>query len=205
MTVAAEPLPLVRDLLIGLAGLVHPHGSVDAPGHRERLRGRASGTSPGSCAHAGRRGGAAQLPRGLLAEYWMQAGGVHESVTRRMLASSDAAGEGGALQPEARALVAGRHFKARPSSSPLVPYTEEEWERLHQVCRQVADEAFARHRQALRPAARGQDPRDGGWTAGNQRWLLMRLGPAERPAGRRIPGPRRDMGQQARRDTGSER
>ena len=64
----------------------------------------------------------------------MQAGGIHESVTRRMLASYDAAGEGGALQSGARALVAGRHFKARPSSSPLVPYTQEEWERLHQVC-----------------------------------------------------------------------
>ena len=163
-------------MLAGLAALVHPHGSVDSPGTviayvqgivdiarfmRER----------------GVDGGAAQLSRGLLAEYWMQAGGIHESVTRRMLASFDAASGGVALPPGACALAAGRHFKARPSSSPLVPYTEEEWDRLHQACRDDVDEAFARHRQALRLAARGQDPRDGGWTPANKRWLLMRTGP----------------------------
>ena len=135
----------------------------------------------------------------------MQAGGSDESVTRRMLASFDSAGEGGALQPGARALAAGRHFKARPSSSPLVPYTQEEWDRLHQACRDDVDEAFARHRQALRSAARGQDPRDGGWTAANQRWLLMRLGPLSDEQAGAVPRPQRDMGQQARRDTGRER
>jgi len=181
--VAAEPAALVRDMLAGLAGLVHPHGSVDSPGTviayvhgiadiARFMRERGAG------------GGAAQLSRGLLAEYWMQAGGNDESVTRRMLASFDAASGGGALPPGACALAAGRHFKARPSSSPLVPYTQEEWERLHQVCRQIADEAFAGHRRALKSAADGQDPRDGGWTAGNQRWLLMRLGPSsDRQAG----------------------
>lgn len=71
----------------------------------------------------------------------------------------------------------GRHFKARPSSSPLVPYTEEEWARLRQACRDDVDEAFARHRQALKLAAGGQDPRAAGWTPANKRWLLMRLGP----------------------------
>ena len=160
----------------GLAGLVHPHGSVDSPGTviayvhgildiARFMRKR------------GADGGAARLSRGLLAEYWMQADAIHESVTRRMLASFDSAGGGGALQEGARALAAGRHFKARPSSSPLVPYAEGEWARLHQACRDDVDEAFARHRQALRSAAQGQDPRDGGWTADNQRWLLMQLGP----------------------------
>jgi hypothetical protein len=174
--VAVEPAALVRDLLKGLAGLIHPHGSVDSPGTviayvhgildiarfmRER----------------GADGGAAQLSRGLLAGYWMQAGGVHESVTRRMLASLDAASGGGVLQAGARALAAGRHFKARPSSTPLVPYTEEEWDRLHQACRDDVGEAFARHRKAVKLAARGQDPRDGGWTPANKRWLLARAGP----------------------------
>ncbi len=32
VVVTPDPLPLVRDLLTGLAGLVHPHGPVDAPG-----------------------------------------------------------------------------------------------------------------------------------------------------------------------------
>jgi len=175
-TVAAEPARLVRDLLGGLVRLVHPHGSIDSPGTviayvqgiadiARFMRERGAG------------GGAAQLSRGLLAEYWMQAGDVRESVTRRMLVSFDAASGGGALHPGARALAAGRHFAVRPASSPLVPYTEEEWGRLHQACRDDADEAFARHRQALKLAARGQDPRDGGWTPASKRWLLMRTGP----------------------------
>ena len=175
-TITVEPAVLVRDMLAGLAALVHPHGSVDSPGTviayvqgivdiARFVRERGAG------------GGAAQLSRGLLAEYWMQAGGVHESVTRRMLVSLDAAGGGGVLQAGARELAGGRHFKARPSSSPLVPYTEEEWERLRQACRDDIGEAFARHRQALKLAARGQDPRDSGWTPANRRWLLMRTGP----------------------------
>jgi hypothetical protein len=184
--VAAEPAALVRDMLAGLAGLVHPHGSIDSPATMTAyVQGIAD--IAGFMKERGADGGAAQLSRRLLAEYWMQAGGIRESVTRRMLASFDAVGGGGALQPGARELAAGRHFAARPASSPLVPYTPEEWDRLHQACRDDVDEAFARHRQALKSAARGQDPRDGGWTADNQRWLLMRLGPlSDRQAGEYI-------------------
>jgi hypothetical protein len=173
---ATEPAELVRDLLSGLAALVHPHGNVDSPG---ALMAYTQGI-----AHIARymqergvTGGAAQLTRGLMAEYWMQAGGIHESVTRRMLASLDASIEGGVLQEGVRELAAGRHFKTRPPTSPLIPYTEEEWARLHQACRDDVDEAFARYRQALKLAARGQDPRDGGLTPANKRWLLMRDGP----------------------------
>jgi hypothetical protein len=173
---AAEPAELVRDLLAGLAALVHPHGSVDSPG---ALIAYTQGIADIArfMRERGAGGGAARLSRGLLAEYWMQAGGINESVTRRMLVSLDSVTEGGALQEGARALAVGRHFKARPSSSPLVPYTEEEWARLRQACRDDVDEAFARHRQALKLAAGGQDPRAGGWTPANKRWLLMRLGP----------------------------
>ena len=175
-TIAAEPGGLVRDLLEGLAAMVHPHGSIDAPAtvaaYTAGIRDMA-----GFMRERGARGGAGQLSRGLLAEYWMQAGGLNESVTRRMVVSFDTARGGDALQAGARELAAGRHFAARPATSPLVPYTEEEWERLHEACRQAVDEAFARHRQAVRSAARGQDPREGGWTADNRRWLLMRLGP----------------------------
>jgi hypothetical protein len=174
-TVAAEPAGLVRDLLEGLAALVHPHGSIDSPGTVTAYMQGIMDIARFVRERGG--GGAAQLSRGLLAEYWMQAGDVRESVTRRMLVSFDAAGGGGALQPGARALADGRHFAVRPSRSPLVPYTEEEWDRLHQACRDDIGEAFARHRQAVKLAARGQDPRDGGWTPANKRWLLMRTGP----------------------------
>jgi len=175
-TVAAEPAELVRDLLKGLSAMVHPHGSIDAPatvaactaGIRDMAR---------FMRERGVRGGAGQLSRGLLAEYWMQAGGLNESVTRRMVASFDTACGGNALQPGIRELSAGRHFAARPATSPLVPYAEEEWERLHGACRQTVDESFTRHRRAVRSAARGRDPREGGWTAVNRRWLLAQLGP----------------------------
>jgi hypothetical protein len=31
-TVAEEPGELVRDLLAGLAAMIHPHGTIDSPG-----------------------------------------------------------------------------------------------------------------------------------------------------------------------------
>ena len=65
-----------------------------------------------------------------------------------------------------------------PVTAPLQPYTEQEWERLHRVCRQVAGEAFGRYRVARAGAACGDDPRAAGWDGGNLRWLLTRLGPA---------------------------
>lgn len=170
----ADPALLVHDLLSGLAGMVHPHGSVDSPGtlgsYLLGLRSMAAFMNS-----RGVLGGASDLTRGQLAEYWMQTDRVRESTTRRMLAAFGNAG--GHLQPGVRALVDGRHFTPRQPGSPLVPYTGEEWDRLHQECRRTVDEAFAAHRRALRAAARGEDPRIAGWSADNQRWLLMRLGP----------------------------
>jgi hypothetical protein len=174
--VAAEPAELVRDMLAGLAALVHPHGPLDSPSTvAAYVRGIADIAV--FMRERGAVGGAAGLPRRLLAEYWMQGGRIRESATRRMLASFNAAGEGGALQRGTREMVTGRHFTPRPSGSPLAPYAEEEWDRLHQACRDQVDEAFARHRRALRLAAGGRDPQDGGWTPANKRWLLMRTGP----------------------------
>ena len=68
--VVGQSGPLVRDLLTGLAGLVHPHGTVDSPsavaayvfGARD-IAGFMNGR--------GVRGGAGSLTRGLLAEYWI--------------------------------------------------------------------------------------------------------------------------------------
>ena len=172
----ADPVLLVGDLLAGLAEMVHPHGMVDSPGtvgaYFVGVRDMAA-----FMRERGMRGGAGALTRGRLAEYWMQADRVRESTTRRMLAAFDTA-RGGALQPGVRALVDGRHFTRPEHGSPLMPYTQQEWERLHQVCRRTVDESFTDHRRALRGAAGGQDPRVGGWNGDNQRWLLMRLGPS---------------------------
>jgi integrase len=169
------PLPLVRDLLTGLAGLVHPHGPADAPG---TVTGYLAGVRdlPGFLRARGACGGAGALTRAVPAGYWMQAGWRHEPATRRMPAAAGAAT--GVLRPEVRALVAGRRFAAMPVTTPLQPYTGRERGRLHRVCRQVADEASGRYRAARAGAAAGDDPRAAGWDDGNLRWLLTRLGPA---------------------------
>lgn len=110
---------LAGDLLAGLAGLVHPHGTVDAAGTvTSYLIGLRDITA--FMAARGVAGGAAALTRAALAEYWMQAGMMREATTRRMLAGFDAVG--GALRPTVRALVDGRRFAPRPAANPLAPY-----------------------------------------------------------------------------------
>src|SRR5712691_9477517 len=90
---------LARDLLSGLADLVHPHGTVDAEG---TLGGylTAARHLARALAGAGFTGGAAQLTRGVLIEYWMGAAFNYEACTRRMLRAFDAAT--GALEERVR-------------------------------------------------------------------------------------------------------
>ena len=90
----------------------------------------------------------------------MQADRGHESTTRRMLGAFDTV-SGGALRAGVRALIDGRHFAPRQRSSPLAPYTQQEWENLHQVCRQVVDQAFTAEPCGRRPAARTRGPEGG--------------------------------------------
>jgi hypothetical protein len=70
---AGDPA-LVADLLTGLAGQVHSHGTVNAPGTVESYL---IGLRDIAVFMTGRgvRGGAIALTRAVLAEYWMQAGG----------------------------------------------------------------------------------------------------------------------------------
>ena len=170
---AGEPV-LVADLLAGLAGKVHPHGTVDAPGTVDAyligLRDIAV-----FMAARGVRGGASALTRAVLAEYWLQAGGMRESTTRAMLAGYDDAT--GALGAGVRALVDGRRFTRFASGDPLAPYDRQQWERLQDTCRRIADDAFAVHSRALEAARCGRDPQQAGWNDGNLRWLLARHGP----------------------------
>jgi hypothetical protein len=170
---AGDPA-LVADLLTGLAGRVHPHGTVNAPGTvNAYLIGLRDITV--FMTARGVRGGAGALTRAVLAEYWLQSGGIRESTTRAMLAGYDDVT--GALDAGVRALVDGRHFTPWPSGDPLVPYDQQQWERLQAICRRIADNAFAAHRRALTAAAAGQSPGRAGWSGDNLRWLLVRHGP----------------------------
>lgn len=166
---------LERDLLTGLAALVHPHGDVDAA---NTVRGYARSIQriAGALTEAGHTGGASGLGRARLAEYWMGAGHARESTSRRMLAAFDA--RTGALRADVRELVSGRHFNpGRNQHGHLRPYTEGEWARLRAACGAVVGESFASHKQALAAAGRGRDPRAGGWTDDNICWMLAASGP----------------------------
>jgi hypothetical protein len=170
------PCPgLAEDLLTGLAGLIHPHGSVDAGGtasayilaFREMTR---------RLSASGFTGRAADLRRTDLTEYWMGTTGSRESCTRRALESL--ARDGGILDPPVAELVAGRNFNQIPFRRPLPPYREAEWERLAAVCEKIAGTAFTAHKEALAAASRGTHPGKGRWSRENVAWLLARTGPA---------------------------
>ena len=170
------PCPgLAEDLLTGLAGLIHPHGSVDAEGtvsayilaFREMTR---------RLSASGFTGRAADLRRTDLTEYWMGTTGSRESCTRRALESL--ARDGGILNPPVAELVAGRNFNQIPFRRPLPPYREAEWERLAAACEKIAGTAFTAHKEALAAASRGTHPGKGRWSRENVAWLLARTGPA---------------------------
>ncbi|WP_223838831.1 hypothetical protein [Saccharopolyspora pogona] len=157
---------LVREMLTGLVELVHPHGRID-----EIKTFKQYVTSirrfVAELSDSGHTGGAANLTRPLLAEYWMAAGNAREYKTRRILAARD--DELGVLAPDVRAPVDGRHFnpQRRRDKRPTVPYSEREWQQLQQVCRESIRRPFGAHRAALAAAERGRDPREGGFSFEN--------------------------------------
>src|SRR5664280_419223 len=165
---------LARDLLVGLAELVHPHGSVDAAGSVRHYVRAVRGMVATLAGH-GFIAGAAGLRRGQLAEYWMGAGAAREACTRRMLLGFAAAG--GRLDAGVRELAEGRAYNLQPYRRPLPPYPEAAWGRLTQAAERAVDTAYRAHRDALAGAGRGQDPATGGCELDNLRWLLARTGP----------------------------
>jgi hypothetical protein len=173
---------LARDLLRGLVELVHPHGTVDAAG---TLGGYLTAARHLVTVLAGRGfvGGAGELTRPVLVEYWMGVAFNYEAATRRMLRGFDTVT--GGLHARVRELTAGNAYHPQPHYAPLGPYPEADWARLTHTCRRIVDDGYAAHRKALADAERGRDPRVGGWTGQNLTWLLARLGPvsAEQVAG----------------------
>ena len=165
---------LARDLLAGLAELVHPHGTVDAAGSvRHYLS--ALGGMVTALAGRGFTGSAADLHRAQVAEFWMGTTGAREACSRRMLLGFAAAG--GTLDARVRELAEGRAYNLQPFRRPLPPYPEVVWTRLAQASQAAVTTAYRAHRDALAGAARGQDPATGGCDLDNLRWLLARNGP----------------------------
>jgi hypothetical protein len=166
---------LGRDLLTGLAALVHPHGRVDS--HLTvKHYGLHARVMVDRLAEQGFTGGAGTLTRARLASFWMAAGHRVESSTRAMLTALDE--QTPVLRADVRELARGRLFNPHEKSRPLAPYSEGEWRRLQQTCRRVIVESYTAYRRAREDAARGEDPRTGGWRASNVLWLLSRLGPS---------------------------
>jgi hypothetical protein len=167
---------LAREMMIGLVNLVHPHGPIDEVKTFQQYI-TAIRRFVAELADRGHVGGAADLTRARLAEYWMGASNAREYKTRRMVAALDE--ETSVLRPDVSALVGGRHFnpQRRRDKRPSQPYTEGEWRRLQQACRALIRAAFAQYRAALAAAERGGDPRVHGWSWDNLCWLLRERGP----------------------------
>ncbi|MFD3731494.1 hypothetical protein [Streptomyces sp. NPDC058632] len=169
------PNPLLaRQLATGLVDVIHPHGTADSAGtvnhYVQAIRGMVR-----ALAAQGFAGGLDQLRRGRLAEYLMGCSGGREACTRAMVEAFGAAG--GSLADGVLELAAGRNFNVQPNHHALPPYSENEWQRLGDLCRRLVEESYAAHRQALTAVAHGQHPAEGGWTPRNLRWLLTTIGP----------------------------
>lgn len=169
---------LTHDLASGLLELIHPHGSVDSgstvDGYVAALRAMVR-----ALAEQHFDGGAGDLRRGQLAQFWMAGPTRLEALTRALVEGY--ARSGGALHAGVLELAAGRHFNIQPNRQPLPPYPEVEWQRLTEVCRQLVDDSYAAHRRALDAVRHGDHPGEGGWTWQNFCWLLARLGPVATP------------------------
>lgn len=172
---AGLPNPrLARDLVVGLVEVIHPHGSADSAGTVEPYAG-ALRAMVRALAEQGFTGGAGELRRGQLAQFWMAGPTRLEALTRGLVEGY--ARSGGVLGDGVLQLAAGRHFNIQPFRRPLPPYPEVEWQRLTDLCRQQVDDSYAAHRRALGAIQHGRHPDQGGWTWGNFCWLLARLGP----------------------------
>ena len=166
-------LRLARDLATGLVNLIHPHGSTDSPGTLTFYI-RALKSMVQTLAEADFTGGAGDLRRGQMAEFWMGCTATREALTRSMLEGFAEAG--GTLRVGVFELAAGRHFNIQRNRRPLPPYPEADWARLTAVCRALVDDSYAVHRQVLVDASSAQRPGIDGWEPANLRWLLARTG-----------------------------
>src|SRR6266540_2899128 len=133
---------LARDLLTGLADLIHPHGSADTKGTVRHYIAAVKSLCGVLDGH-GFTGGARELTRARLAEYWMGTSASKEACTRMMLRAFDAAT--GGLAAGTRELADGRAYNIQPNRRQLPPYSESEWTALIGACQTVISESYAAH------------------------------------------------------------
>lgn len=165
---------LAHDLATGLVELIHPHGTVDTHGTVLAYVG-ALRAMVRALAEQGFIGGAADLRRGQLAQFWMAGPRRLEALTRSLVEGY--VRSGGGLADGVLELAAGRHFNIQPNRRPLPPYPEADWQRLTETCRRIVEESYAAHRRALAVIGHAGHPAEHGWTWENFCWLLARLGP----------------------------
>jgi|SRR5579875_15962 len=167
---AVDPV-LAGDLLGGLAGLVHPHGPVNAA-KTVREYGSVIRAFTRTLTGLGHAGPLAGLSRARLIEALLGMGHRREMMIRRVLAACELT-----ASAQTREAAAGRPFSRFRPYVPAAPYTEGEWDRLQQACRQAAGDAMSAHRQAVAAARTGQDPVKHGWNEPNMLHWLARRGP----------------------------
>lgn len=165
---------LVADLANGIAAMVHPHGELDSRSTVVHYR-TGLGLLAKSLDEAGFTGGAADLTRTQMIEFWMSAGPRWESKTRSLLRSWDERTDG--LHPDLRAYLAGPALHQKAREQAFAPYSEGEWTRLRTACQSTVDAAFAEHRAALAASDTAGDPATAGWSLANLCWLLRHYGP----------------------------
>ena len=154
---------LAQDLLTGLAELVHPHGTVDSAGSIRHYV-SALRVMDAALAEHGFTGGAADLRRSQVAEFWMGTTGAKEACTRRMLLGLAAAG--GTLDARVRELAEGRAYNPQPFRRPLPPYPEAVWSRLTEACQSAVTDGIPgapgrAGRGGPRPRSRRRRPQPG--------------------------------------------
>lgn len=169
---------LARELLHGLADLVHPHGDVDQitslMSYMTAIRVFTNGL-----ADLGFIGGAGELTRARLAELWIsgRARPVREGEARLMLRRLDDLH--GVLAPDVRELVDGRRFVSdrRRDRNYLEPYSEDEWSRLRAVGRAAVKDSYREFCRVRKLAESGDDPFVAGWSDANVQWAYAQWGP----------------------------
>ncbi|GGN36059.1 hypothetical protein GCM10012285_09520 [Streptomyces kronopolitis] len=172
---ASDCPDLAQDLMAGLVNLIHPHGRLTTRSAIDKHL--ISARRLVLFLHTrGFTGGAGDLSRTDMIEFWMSAQYVDERNIRFLLKAWDE--ETGRLPLPVRLMTEGRTFNQRDPSEAFAPYSEAEWSRLLDLCHRNVREAFTAHAEALAAARRGHDPRESGdWSTDNLCWLQAHHGP----------------------------